>query len=283
MAKFNLYAFADEADQSLSGQIAAMKRNGQQGLEIRTVDGMNVSDISVAKAKEIRKQMDDAGLRVWSIGSPIGKIDIEKDDFAAHMDKLRNTLEVAEVLGAENIRMFSFFVPQDKDPAIFRSCVIDRLNVMVEAAKGCTAELCHENEKGIYGDNAARCLDVLTNVPQLKGIFDPANFVQVGQDTLKAWELLGSRIKYMHIKDALPDGKVVPAGQGYGHVPEILRMFAANGGSSLTLEPHLFDFAGLKALERAGQTTKLGDGTYATPDDAFDAAANALKAIIEAM
>lgn len=76
------------------------------GLEIRNVDHVNDSDISDSKAGQVRARLDEAGLRVWSIGSPIGKIDIEKDNFAEHTEKYRRTLEIAHILGAENIRFF---------------------------------------------------------------------------------------------------------------------------------------------------------------------------------
>ena len=283
MNKVQIYAFADEAGTALSTQIAAMQRNQLQGIEVRGIDKLNVSDLTAAQAKEIRKQLDDAGLKVWSIGSPIGKIDIVKDDFNAHMDKLRNTIDVARIMGAENIRMFSFFIPKGDDPAQYRQSVLDKLHTMVEAAKDSGVDLCHENEKGIYGDVASRCLDVLTEVPELKGIFDPANFVQCGQETMEAWTMLHSHIKYMHIKDALADGHVVPAGAGLGHVPEILKQFVAQGGSAVTLEPHLFDFSGLSKLEREGEKSVVGSYHYETPDAAFDAAANALKAILNTL
>ena len=48
------------------------------------------------------------------MGSPIGKISIADEDFPAHLDKLRHVLELADVLGAKNLRMFSFYVPDDK-------------------------------------------------------------------------------------------------------------------------------------------------------------------------
>lgn len=80
----NIYAFADEASPLIDGQIKAMLENGVSGLEIRNVDNVNVSDISDMKAKEVRKKLDDAGLKIFTIGSPIGKIDIEKDDFLTH-------------------------------------------------------------------------------------------------------------------------------------------------------------------------------------------------------
>ncbi len=278
-----IYAFADEASARIDLQIEALRRNGLQGLEIRNVDGENVSAISRAKAREVRAKLEDAGLITWSIGSPLGKIDIEKDDFEAHLDALRHTLEVAEVLGAKNIRMFSFFIPAGKDPAGYRNEVLDRLHRMVEVSAGSGIALCHENEKGIYGDNAARCLEVLTEVPELHGVFDPANFVQCGQDTLEAWALLKDRIHYMHIKDALfADSSVVPAGKGDGHVKEVLDAFLARGGADLTVEPHLAVFDGLKGLERKGDRSIVGGGQYvfSSNDEAFDAACAALRSLL---
>jgi len=279
MNRLNIYAFADEASGQIDRQIAAMQRNGLQGLEIRGVDGQNISDITVEKAQEVRRKLDDAGLCVWSMGSPIGKIGIESDDFAAHLDKLRHTLVLADVLGAKNLRMFSFYMPADK-VAQWKNKVFDQVGEMLRVAEGSGVAMCHENEKGIYGDNAQRCLELLEAFPQMDGIFDPANFVQCGQDTAEAWKLLRDRIKYLHIKDALEDGKVVPAGKGIGNVRAILDDFRARGGNAVTIEPHLSVFAGLKDLERAGEETKIDPFTYESSDAAFDAACNALKALM---
>ena len=127
MNNIKIYAFADEASPIIDKQITALKENGLQGLEIRNVDNVNISEISNAKAKEVKKKLDDAGLTVWSIGSPIGKIDIEKDSFAVHTEKFRRTLEIAEILGAENIRLFSFFIPKGKNPVDYKQEVINRL------------------------------------------------------------------------------------------------------------------------------------------------------------
>ena len=279
MNNMKIYAFADEASGQINGQIAAMQRNDLQGLEIRGVDGQNISDISIEKAHEVRRKLDDAGLAVWSMGSPIGKIGIESDGFAAHLDKLRHTIELADVLGAKNLRMFSFYMPGDR-AAEFRSKVIDRMGQMLRVAEGSGIVLCHENEKGIYGDMADRCMDLLNTFPQLEGIFDPANFIQCGQDTIAAWKLLRDRIKYLHIKDALENGKVVPAGKGISFVRSILDDFRARGGSDVTIEPHLSVFAGLKDLEREGEETKIDPFCYESSDAAFDAACDALKALL---
>lgn len=279
MKSLHIYAFADEASGQIDGQIAAMRRNGLQGLEIRGVDGQNIADISLEKAREVRRKLDDAGLQVWSMGSPIGKIGINSENYAGHLKQLRHVLELADVLGAANLRMFSFYVPGGQEQ-LYRQKVIDQIGEMLHIAKGSGVTLCHENEKGIYGDLAERCHDLLTTFPELAGVFDPANFVQCGQDTVAAWKLLRDRIKYLHIKDALQNGKVVPAGKGDGFLRPILDDFRARGGCDVTVEPHLSVFDGLKGLEQAENRTQVDEFCYESSDAAFDAACNALKALL---
>lgn len=280
MKALKMFAFADEASQALGGQIAAMKRNGLDGLEIRNLETGNVSDMSCAQAREVRKALEEEGLSVWSIGSPIGKIDIVADDYGAHREKFKHTLEIANILGAENLRMFSFYIPRGETPEKYKNEVMDRLGEMAEIAGNSNIVLCHENEKGIYGDNAGRCLEILREFPSIKGIFDPANFIQCGQKALDAWRQLAPYIKYLHIKDALSDGSVVPAGCGEGHLAEILSDFIKNGGTAVTIEPHLAVFDGLAGLERAGEESSVGKYVYPSNDAAFDAACNALKEIV---
>jgi len=274
----NLYAFADEASPRLKNQIAAMQRNHLSGLEIRNTDYGNVSGLSLAQAREIKGMLDDAGLVIWSCGSPMGKIPIT-GDFSAHLDAFRRTLDIAHALDAENIRMFSFYVPEGQDPIPFKNQVMDYLGAFVQAAEGSGIDLCHENEKGIYGDIAPRCKEIFDTHPTLKCVFDPANFIQSGQETLSAWAMLKGHVKYMHIKDALPSGQVVPAGKGAGRLPEILADYRAMGGRHLSIEPHLKIFEGLSQLE-GGKRPAIDDFAYPTADAAFDTACSALKFLL---
>ncbi len=281
MNNINIYAFADEASPMIDTQISALRENGLDGLEIRNVDCVNVSDISNAKAKEVKKKLDGAGLKVWSVGSPIGKIDIESDSFALHTEKFRRTLEIAEILEAENIRLFSFFIPKDKNPDGFREEVINRLGIFSNLAKGTGITLCHENEKGIYGDIPERCLEIHKALPEILAIFDPANYIQCGVDTLEGWKMLSGYVKYLHIKDALADGSVVPAGKGVGNLPFIFEDFRKNGGRCVTIEPHLTVFSGLESLEKEDGKSVVGNVyRYASNEEAFKAACDALKKII---
>lgn len=276
-----IYAFADEASPMIDGQIIALRENCLNGLEIRNVDQVNVSEISNAKAKEIRKKLDGAGLTVWSVGSPIGKIDIEQADFALHIEKFRRTLELAEILGAENIRLFSFFMPENKNPSDYRQEVIERLGMFLDLAKGTGITLCHENEKGIYGDIPERCLELHRALPEMLAIFDPANYIQCGVDTLQAWEILRGYVKYLHVKDALRDGSVVPAGMGIGNLPFILEDFRKNGGECVTIEPHLTVFEGLESLEKEGEKSIVGEVyRYFSNTEAFQAGVAAFKKLM---
>ncbi|MBQ8281410.1 MAG: sugar phosphate isomerase/epimerase [Lachnospiraceae bacterium] len=273
---FKLAAFADEASGNLSGQIAAMKRNGVDFLEIRGVDGQNISDISKEKAQEIHDRLKDNGLAVWSLGSPYGKIGIT-EDFEAHLDKYKRSIEIAHILEAQHMRIFSFYVrPEDSER--YHDEVMRRLEKFVDAVHGSGIILCHENEKGIYGDIADRCLEIHKCIPELKAVFDPANFIQCGQDTIKAWEMLAPYVEYMHIKDALADGSVVPAGEGIGNLPKLLKEYQ---GQILTLEPHLSVFEGFDKLEKENESIKKY--VYSSSDEAFDVAVSSLKNIIKAL
>lgn len=278
MNPFRLCAFADEAGADIQDQIKALNENNIPCLEVRGVGDENISRLTIRQAKELKELLRSNGIDIWSIGSPLGKIGI-KDDFAPHLDLFRHILELALAAEAACIRLFSFFLPAGEDAAVYRDEVMERLSRFCEAAKGSGIMLCHENEKGIYGDIASRCLEIHRQIPELHAVFDPANFIQCGQNTLEAWELLAPYVKYMHIKDALYNGKIVPAGKGDGHIAEILEKYKAQGGGMLTLEPHLAVFSGLEKLEQ-GEKSAVDDGVYPSLRAAFDAAAAALKSLI---
>lgn len=275
-----LSGFSDEIAPELDLQLAALQKWDVTHLELRAADGVNVSDFTPEKVREVKAKLEAAGISVSSIGSPLGKIGIQ-EDFAPHLDKLKRTLEIQKELGAPYVRMFSFYIPQDQNPADFREEVLDRLGRMVEEAKAWDSVLLHENEKDIYGDNASRCKELMDAFygPHFQAVFDFANFVQVGQETLPAYELLKPYVTYVHVKDAQwGTGTVVPASQGDGHVGEILADLIGGGWKGfLSLEPHLTDFAGLAALEQDPQKR----GSALDGKAAWKLALDALHTILE--
>ena len=63
MAKFLFSAFADEASADILEQIAACKANGIEYIELRNVNGKNISNFTVEEAKELKKLLDQGMLK----------------------------------------------------------------------------------------------------------------------------------------------------------------------------------------------------------------------------
>ena len=286
MAHFIFSAFSDESgEQSIAGQIAACKANGIAEMELRGFGKeLNINNMTVEQAKEIKKVIDDEGMKVSSIGSGYGKINI-KDDFEPHFEAFKNTVEVAKILEARYLRMFSFFFDKEDSYDEYRDEVIRRVKAMVDYADENGVKCCHENEKGIYGDTPERCLDILEACGgKLRAVFDPANFIQCGVDTLKAFDMLEDHIEYMHVKDAMySDGQVVPAGEGEGHVDEIIKKLAFKVAPIvLSLEPHLKVCEGFDALENDDETKNgMDKHTYPSYKESFKAASDAMHKLVE--
>ncbi len=278
MAKFVLSAFADEASPMLDEQIKALQEEGISLIELRGVDGKNVSGLTIEEAQAVKTKLDAAGIRLSALGSPYGKASLGQT-FDEHLASFKHGLELCKVLDCKRIRMFSFYPAGPVEEA--REEVLRRLEIMLTLAEEAGVQLVHENEKGIYGDDTARNADLLNHFGARLGFaFDPANFVQCGVNTLEAYEQLHDRITYMHIKDALlADGAVVSAGNGDGHVAEILGKLNAERDDEviLTVEPHLTVFAGLKNLQ--DEELKHHE-SYPDSRTAFHAAVSALKGIL---
>lgn len=278
LTKCPVSCFADEIDVSVDKQIALLQELGIGWIEFRSGDGKGVADYTEKEAEMLMSRLSANGIRISAVGSPIGKIDITQD-FEPHFETYRHIVELAGILDTSFIRMFSFFMPEGEEPDKFRDEVMRRTDRMVEYAAGRNVVLLHENEKGIYGDSAARCLDLMKLFygDHFRCTFDFANFVQCGQDTLEAYEMLRPYISYIHVKDALREnGEVVPAGTGDGNVAEILNRLNEEGYAGfLSLEPHLADFAGLKSLEKEVKERGRTDG-----EEAFCTAYRALEKLL---
>ena len=259
LEKCRISGFADEIDGSFDVQLSVLQELGQKYLELRGADGVGVADFTMEKAAQLKEKLDAAGIGVSAIGSPIGKIGID-DEFEHHFEKFKYIVKLAKFFDTKYIRMFSFYLPEGAKPSEYLGKVTERLKKLIDYAKQEDVVLLHENEKGIYGENAACCLDLFQELygDHFKGIFDFANFVQCRQDTLEAYELLKPYIVYIHIKDAIwKNGEVVLPGTGDGHVEECLKKFDAAGFSGyLSLEPHLFHFAGFDSLEKGPAAEK---------------------------
>jgi len=240
-----LSGFADEIDPSIDAQIYTARQLGLTHFELRSVDGVNVLKFTGEQRKTIRAKLDAAGLGTISIGSPCGKMPIDTPK-AILLEQFKVAVDMAQFFAAPLIRVFSFYPPggEGKGPIEpHRSAILDVLADQARLLENTSITMVHENEKGIYGDIGSRCVDLMKSVnhPKLRTAFDFANFVQCGQDPLAIWPLLKPYTVHIHVKDAIAaSGKIVPAGEGDGKIPEILKdAFESGYAGFLSLEPHL--------------------------------------------
>ncbi len=248
--------FADEIHPNLDEQLKVVKALGMDHICIRAADGKGVAEYTPEEFQEkILPRLNAAGVGISSLGSPVGKIDI--DDQAAYekqLEQLENLCQICQMSGCRYIRMFSFWMPKGKDPADYTDAVLEKLRGFAQVAEKYDVVLIHENEKDIYGDTGARCRVILDKLasPHFKAAFDFANFVQCGEDPEVCWELLKDQVVYIHIKDAVRgNNENVLCGTGDGKIPQLLKRILREDGyrGFLTLEPHLVLFDTLQSLE----------------------------------
>lgn len=267
-----LCAFSDEASPALQGQIKALKRNEIYYTELRGVDGVNVADLRAEDAERIKKELDDNGIKVWSLGSPYGKVPLS-DGFSEDVlfAQLRHLCELCGIFECDKIRVFSFYNAADKKEKVF-----DLLQRSVQIAAGYGVILYHENEKDIYGEKFEQVLELKEKVSGLKFVYDPANFLQAGQNASQTLNALFGIISYFHIKDVISKTQqLVPAGHGDGHISDILKLIDFD--TTLTIEPHLAVFDGYAQIDGREMKNKY---TYKNNDEAFDAAVTSLKKLL---
>lgn len=278
-----LSAFADEADGQVSEQIRALQQAGYRYIDLRGVNGYNITELPEDEARRVREQLDAAGIRVCMFGSPLGKIDIA-DDFEIDHNKLKHLGKLKDILGCERVRIFSYFNKEGAEESAWRAESLRRLAQLKATAASLGLELYHENESHIFGDVCDR-VEVIANElygDNFKLIFDFDNYNRCGDDVWDNWLRLRDRSDAIHLKDSNAEGMHVPVGQGNGKVREILADAVARGWSGpLTLEPHLTRSAAVIATGPSGQSNEaLKD---MGPFDAFQVGAGVARELLDAV
>lgn len=241
-----LSAFADEISSDLQEQLSVLRGEHIAFLDLRGAWNTNVLDLTGQQVAVIQQSLADQQIGVAAIASPIGKTPID-EPFEDLLERFERALALAQTFHTPFIRIFSFYPPArsggHSDPVDWRDEVLRRLRELTARAGAANITLLHENEKEIYGDTIARCVDLFESIddPHFQAAFDPANFIQCEQEPYPAaYEALHPWLSYMHVKDARADGSVVAAGEGVARWPELLHHLREDGYDGFfSLEPHL--------------------------------------------
>jgi sugar phosphate isomerase/epimerase len=214
------------------------KEFGLHWVELRSMWGKNLQELSDDQLAESEKILAKYGLRVTDIGSPLFKIDWpgaprssfspKHDSFGAEAmfkqqdEVLERSLAHAKRYKTNIVRCFDFFRLEDVKP--YRAEMNRKL---LEAANVCGKQgvrLALENEfecNTATGREAAQTLAAIQS-PHFGLNWDPGNAVRAGElDAYpEAWKLLPKeRIFHCHVKNAIKnaDGKIgwSPVDKGY--------------------------------------------------------------------
>ena len=238
---------SDEAGQAIEMQIKAHKELGWEYMELRNVDGENLTMMSDEKFEEVYRKVNESGLKVSCFSSCIANWATKiSGDFQKDIDELKRAIPRMKKFNTKFIRVMSW-PNDDENPwpeEKWAEEVIRRMKELAKIAEDGGVILAHENCSGWGGlspENSLRLLNEV-NSPAFVLLFDTGNVIpHTGMDTWDFYIKIKSYIKYVHIKDYKADksGATFP-GEGASKVKEILTDLKNSGYDGfVSIEPHI--------------------------------------------
>ena len=254
-----LAGFADEAEDSILGQCAALKRLGWSNIELRTVDKKQIVDLSEEEFHFVLDTLSSEGVSVCSLGSNVANwgqsILAPFEETKALVEK---TAVRAKLLGAKFVRIMSFSILTDEKGRVLEDQKEEerfmRLRWLVDKFQEYGVVPVHENCFTYGGLSLEHSLKLVEKVPGLKLVFDTGNPpIDVDVRTpypysyQSSWEFCSAvkpYIAHVHIKDSWKDenGKehYTFPGEGKGDVMRIVSDLENSGYNGYySMEPHM--------------------------------------------
>jgi sugar phosphate isomerase/epimerase len=235
----------DEAAPDIAGQVGAVTALGWSAIELRTVGGTPLADLSPSRFAEVADTVAAAGLRVVCVDSRIGNwARPASDPISYDTAELAVLARRCATLDCRFVRIMSWPRGGLSD-ADWRRTVLARARRLADQAEQAGLTLLHENCAGWAGERADRALELLTSVdsPALRLLFDVGNGIEYRYRALDLLRDLVPHVAHVHVKDAVrtPDGvRYTLPGDGDCEVVDCLRLLAAQGyRGALSIEPHL--------------------------------------------
>jgi len=215
-----LSGFADEAADGIDGQIRATRALGWPCIEARSVDGVNIHDISDAAFDEVRRRLDAAEVEINCFGSTIANWSRSVEEpFDGTLETVARAIKRMKALGAPLIRIMSYAILRDESGrALADQKKEERFRRLREiCARFLDAGIVpvHENCLDFGGMSWEHSLEMLAAVPGLKLVFDTGNpgitpdfrkpFPYPNQDAMECYAHLRAHIAHVHIKDGERD------------------------------------------------------------------------------
>lgn len=248
----------DEVSSYLAEALDWSASQGLGHVEIRMVDGVNVSALRDEQAVRIAEEVQRRGLFVSALSSPVFKCALdparpvesgdtfgnEEESVEAHFVKLTRMFELARIMNTRNIRIFSFW--REREPQSYFTEIVAHLQRAAKMAEQADMVLLLENEGSCNGGLAAETAAFVREVasPALRALWDPGNEACRARSAYpEGYAQVKDVLAHVHIKDAYVthDGIVrcVPVGTGVVPYAEQLQALRRDGYDGLfTIETH---------------------------------------------
>jgi len=245
-----LSGIADEAGKDIATQIKAHKQLGWDHIELRFVNGKNVSgEVSDEKFDQVRKELEDNQMTVSCFASAIGNWSRHiTDDFNNDLNDLKVSIGRMKALGVKYMRVMSWKgegVPESQ----WRNEAVRRSKELSKIAEDAGIYLCHENCTGWGGLSADNMIEIKQAVdsPNFVLLYDIGNTIGHGYEPWQFFEKIRNNFEYLHVKDARknPQGghsnDFTYCGDGDAMVREILSKIILEDGYNgvISIEPHI--------------------------------------------
>lgn len=259
---------SDEGADKLTDQISLHKKLGWDSMEIRTIDGVNICEMSDSSFSRVGDLIQQNSMKIAGFASSIANWGREiRGDFELDKNDLLRAAPRMHKLNTSYIRIMSYARGSASEDE-WADEAIKRVKELTRIAEGEGIILLHENCDG-WGSTKPENLRTLLEKIQsnaLKVVFDMGNPLSHGHQEEDVWEFLkaaGDRIAHIHIKDCFVDneGAIVHCfpGEGQCHVKEIVNYIISKYGYSgyLSIEPHMiFQFHNKIGSDEGAETIK---------------------------
>lgn len=253
-----LSVITDEISMDFEHALDVMLEYGVTGAELRSLWDANIVDLSDDQVERAKKALDDRGLAVSCIASPLFKCDLGQTAGSAagrthqaqdrglsqQMAVLERCIHLTHVFDTPFIRIFAFWKRGDLTDSIEKD-IIRMFEEPSARAEKAGVILGLENEHSCYLGTGAEIARVIkaVNSPGLKAVWDPGNAFCAGEVPYPdGYEAVKDFIVHVHIKDAVwEEGKpkFVCIGDGKLDYDGQLRALIADGYDGyLSLETH---------------------------------------------
>ena len=235
-------ACTDEISHDLEVALDVLTEEGIEYLDLRGIWGKNVTGLDDDEAAKAKDMIERRGFQVTAISTPIGKTQIT-DDFEPDIARFQRALELATLLGAPYVRVFSYYVA-DAEAETFRGEALNRLRHLCTMAQPHNIVLAHENEEGGFcAWRPEECVAFHQALPDnFRALFEPCSFAVMNYEpAVDALPQLRPYIAYVHVRDTeRGTTRYGVVGEGDVGWREILSELKQSGFQGyLTLEPHL--------------------------------------------